>query len=60
MHASYHIHTYILSTLLVDGPAVAAPPLHEDVEHKELEPVSDEDGEVIFELIRTTSLECSG
>ena len=29
----------------VDGPAAAAPPLHED---EELEPVSDEDGEAIF------------
>jgi len=33
----------------VDGPAVAAPPLHEDMEDKELEPVSDEDGEAIFD-----------
>jgi len=33
----------------VDGPAVAAPPLHEDVEDEELEPVSDEDGEAIFD-----------
>jgi len=33
----------------VDGPAAAAPPLHEDVEDKELEPVSDEDGEAIFD-----------
>ena len=32
----------------VDGQAVAAPLLHEDVEDEELEPVSDEDGEVIF------------
>ena len=33
----------------VDGPAAAAPPLHEDVEDEELEPVSDEDGEAIFD-----------
>ena len=33
----------------VDEPAVAAPPLHEDVEDEELEPVSDEDGEAIFD-----------
>ena len=33
----------------VDGPATAAPPLHEDVEDEELEPVSDEDGEAIFD-----------
>jgi len=33
----------------VDGPAVTAPPLHEDMEDKELEPVSDEDGEAIFD-----------
>jgi len=33
----------------VDGPAVAAPPLHEDVEDEDLEPVSDEDGEAIFD-----------
>jgi len=33
----------------VDGPAGATPPLHEDVEDEELEPVSDEDGEVIFD-----------
>jgi len=32
----------------VDGHATAAPLLHEDVEDEELEPVSDEDGEVIF------------
>jgi len=32
----------------VDGPVVAAPPLPEDVEDEELEPVSDEDGEAIF------------
>ena len=44
----------------VDGPAAAAPPLHEDVEDEELEPVSDEDGEAIFDLTRATSLECSG
>ena len=30
----------------VDGPAAAAPPLHED---EELELVSDEDGEAIFD-----------
>jgi len=33
----------------VDAPAAAAPPLHEDVEDEELEPVSDEDGEAIFD-----------
>ena len=33
----------------VDGPAAAAPPMHEDVEDEELEPVSDEDGEAIFD-----------
>ena len=33
----------------VDGPAMAAPPLHEDVEDEELELVSDEDGEAIFD-----------
>ena len=33
----------------VDGPATAAPPLHEDVDDEELEPVSDEDGEAIFD-----------
>jgi len=33
----------------VDGPAATAPPLHEDVEDEELEPVSDEDGEAIFD-----------
>jgi len=33
----------------VDGPTAAAPPLHEDVEDEELEPVSDEDGEAIFD-----------
>ena len=33
----------------VDGPAPAAPPLHEDVEDEELEPVSYEDGEAIFD-----------
>jgi len=33
----------------VDEPAAAAPPLHEDVEDEELEPVSDEDGEAIFD-----------
>jgi len=33
----------------VDGPAEAARPLHEDVENEELEPVSDEDGEAIFD-----------
>ena len=33
----------------VDGPAAATPPLHEDVEDEELEPVSDEDGEAIFD-----------
>jgi len=34
----------------VDGPAAVAPPLHEDVEDEELEPVSDEDGEAIFDV----------
>jgi len=33
----------------VDGSAAAAPPLHEDVEDEELELVSDEDGEAIFD-----------
>jgi len=33
----------------VDGPAAAAPPLHEDVEDEELQPVGDEDGEAIFD-----------
>jgi len=33
----------------VDEPAAVAPPLHEDVEDEELEPVSDEDGEAIFD-----------
>ena len=33
----------------VDGPAAVAPPLPEDVEDEELEPVSDEDGEAIFD-----------
>jgi len=33
----------------VDGLAAAAPPLHEDVEDEELDPVSDEDGEAIFD-----------
>ena len=33
----------------VNGPTAAAPPLHEDVENEELEPVSDEDGEAIFD-----------
>jgi len=33
----------------VDGPAAAAPPLHEDMEDKDLELVSDEDGEAIFD-----------
>ena len=33
----------------VDGPAAAARPLHEDVEDEELEPVSNEDGEAIFD-----------
>ena len=33
----------------VDGPAPAAPPLHEDMEDEELELVSDEDGEAIFD-----------
>jgi len=32
----------------VDGPAATAPPLHEDMEDEELESVSDEDGEAIF------------
>jgi len=35
--------------MVVDGQAMAAPLLHEDVEDKELEPVSDEDGEAIFD-----------
>ena len=39
----------------VDGPAAAAPPLHEDVEDEELEPVSDEDGEAIFDAARRPS-----
>jgi len=43
----------------VDGLTVAAPPLHEDVEDEELEPVSDEDGEAIFDATQMTSLECS-
>jgi hypothetical protein len=43
----------------VDGLATAAPPQHEDVEDEELGPVSDEDGEVIFDEIRRTSLQCS-
>jgi len=33
----------------VDGLATAAPPLHEDIEDEELVPVSDEDGEAIFD-----------
>jgi len=33
----------------VDGPAAATTPLHEDVEDEELELVSDEDGEAIFD-----------
>jgi len=33
----------------VGGLAMAAPPLYEDVEDEELEPVSDEDGEAIFD-----------
>jgi len=33
----------------VDGPAATAPPLHEDMEDEELEPVSDEDGEAILD-----------
>jgi len=33
----------------VDGPAAAAQPLHEDVEDEELEQVSDEVGEAIFD-----------
>jgi len=33
----------------VDGPAAAAPPLHEDMEDEELESVSDEDGEAIID-----------
>jgi len=33
----------------VDGLAAAAPPLHEDVENEDLEPVSNEDGEAIFD-----------
>jgi len=33
----------------VDGPAAAAPPLHEDMEDEELEPVSDKDGEAILD-----------
>ena len=34
----------------VNGPAAATPPLHEDVEDEALEPVSDEDGEAIFDV----------
>jgi len=34
----------------VDGPAAAAPPLHKDVEEEELEQVSGEDGEAIFDV----------
>ena len=33
----------------VDGPAATAPPLYEDVEDEELEPVSDEDREAFFD-----------
>ena len=33
----------------VDGPAAATTPLHEDMEDEELELVSDEDGEAIFD-----------
>ena len=33
----------------VDGPAAAALPLHENVEDEDLEPVSDKDGEAIFD-----------
>jgi len=33
----------------VDGPATAAPFLHEDVEDEDLEPVSDKEGEAIFD-----------
>jgi len=33
----------------VDGLATVAPPLHEDVEDEELEQVSDEDEEAIFD-----------
>ena len=39
----------------VDGPAVAAPPLHEDVEDEELRMERRSST-----LTRTTSLECSG
>jgi len=35
----------------VDGLAAAGPPLNEDVEDEELEPVSDEDGEAIFDAV---------
>jgi len=34
----------------VDGPTAAAPLLHEDVQDEELEPVSDEVGEAIFDV----------
>jgi len=44
----------------VDGPAVAAPPLHEDVADEELELVSDEDGEAIFDADSDDEQECSG
>jgi len=37
----------------VDGPAAAAPPLHEDMEDEKLETVSDDDGEVIFDAVGT-------
>jgi len=33
----------------VHGPAMTASPLHEDMEDEELEPVSNEDGEAIFD-----------
>jgi len=33
----------------IDGPVVAAPPMHEDMEDEELKPVSDEDREAIFD-----------
>jgi len=33
----------------VDGLAAATPPLHEDLKDEELEPVSDEDEEAIFD-----------
>ena len=46
--------------LEVDGQAVVAPLLHEDVEDEELEPVSDEDGEAIFNADSDDEPRCSG